>query len=53
MELFDCDFTELPGSGSKMIAVITGEASVQMYPKNGGKRWDTCAGEPLIRCFGG
>ena len=43
----------MPGAGTKFLSVLMGESSCYVYPRNGTKRWDTCAGEALIRSFGG
>ena len=41
------------GAGYKVISVIDGEADCYIYPRNGTKRWDTCAPEALLRCLNG
>lgn len=41
------------GAGYKVISVIDGEADCYIYPRNGTKRWDTCAPEAIIRSLGG
>lgn len=41
------------GAGHKVLCVIEGEADVYIYPRNGTKRWDTCAPEAILRSLGG
>ena len=41
------------GAGYKVISVIDGEADCYIYPRNGTKRWDTCAPEAILRCLNG
>lgn len=41
------------GAGYKVISVIDGEADCYIYPRNGTKRWDTCAPEAIIRSMNG
>ena len=36
-----------------MLAVIDGLADTYIYPRDGTKRWDTCAPEALIRSLDG
>ncbi len=33
--------------------VIEGDSDVYIYPRNGTKRWDTCAPEGILRALGG
>ncbi len=33
--------------------MINGDADTYIYPKNGTKRWDTCAPEAILRALGG
>ena len=41
------------GAGYKVLSVINGESDCYIYPRNGTKRWDTCAPEALLRCLNG
>lgn len=41
------------GAGHKSMMVVTGEASMYVYPKVGMKKWDTCAPEAIIKSLGG
>jgi 3'(2'), 5'-bisphosphate nucleotidase len=41
------------GAGYKILSVIDGNADCYIYPRNGTKRWDTCAPEALIRSLNG
>ena len=41
------------GAGSKVLCVIEGKAECYIYPRNGTKRWDTCAPEAILRSLGG
>lgn len=41
------------GAGHKVLCVIEGDADVYIYPRNGTKRWDTCAPEAILRSLGG
>eukprot|EP00213_Chloropicon_mariensis_P001915 CAMPEP_0197478742 /NCGR_PEP_ID=MMETSP1309-20131121/28865_1 /TAXON_ID=464262 /ORGANISM="Genus nov. species nov., Strain RCC998" /LENGTH=50 /DNA_ID=CAMNT_0043020243 /DNA_START=15 /DNA_END=164 /DNA_ORIENTATION=- len=36
-----------------MLMLIDGEADAWVFPCNGTKRWDTCAGDALIQALGG
>lgn len=45
--------THAGGAGYKVLSVIDGESDCYIYPRNGTKRWDTCAPEALIRCLNG
>lgn len=55
------DLTSIPnselihagGAGYKVLTVIDGTSDCYLYPKDGTKRWDTCAPEALIRCMNG
>jgi 3'(2'), 5'-bisphosphate nucleotidase len=40
-------------SGLKAALVAAGEADLYAHPATLGKRWDTCAGEALVRAAGG
>lgn len=41
------------GSGYKTLCVIDGSVDCYLYPRNGTKRWDTCAVEAVLRSIGG
>lgn len=41
------------GAGHKVLRVIEGDADCYIYPRNGTKRWDTCAPEAILRSMGG
>lgn len=41
------------GAGHKIMMVVEGAADVYIYPRNGTKRWDTCAPEGVLRAIGG
>lgn len=41
------------GAGYKVLCVIDGKADCYLYPRDGTKRWDTCAPEALLRSLGG
>lgn len=47
------EITQRGGSGFKTLQVIFGEAECYLYPREGTKRWDTCAGEAIIKSLGG
>jgi 3'(2'), 5'-bisphosphate nucleotidase len=39
------------GAGYKILSVIEGRADCYLYPRNGTKRWDTCAPEVKKKKF--
>lgn len=41
------------GAGYKFLTVLEGSADCYFYPKDGLKRWDTCAPEALLRSMNG
>lgn len=41
------------GAGYKVIAVVDGKADCYLYPRDGTKRWDTCAPEAILRSLNG
>ena len=41
------------GAGYKVLYVIEGNADCYIYPRNGTKRWDTCAPEAILRSLNG
>jgi len=41
------------GAGNKMLCVAEGVGHCYVNPSRGTKKWDTCAGEALIRALGG
>jgi 3'(2'), 5'-bisphosphate nucleotidase len=41
------------GAGYKVLCVIDGQADCYIYPRNGTKRWDTCAPEAVLRSLNG
>lgn len=41
------------GCGSKIMAVLLGQADLFYYSSSGTHRWDICAGDVLINCLGG
>ena len=41
------------GAGNKMLLVLEGVADAYVYPSIGTKKWDTCAGDAIIRAAGG
>ena len=41
------------GAGNKMLMVLENTVDTYVYPTPGTKRWDTCAGDALIRAAGG
>lgn len=41
------------GAGNKVLMVIEGKADVYVYVTSGTKKWDTCAGEALLKARGG
>ena len=41
------------GAGNKMLLVLEGAADAYVYPSTGTKKWDTCAGDAIIRAAGG
>lgn len=45
--------THAGGAGYKFLAILDGKADVYLYPRDGTKRWDTCAPEALIRALDG
>lgn len=55
------DLTSIPnsqllqfgGAGYKVLSVIDGLADCYIYPRDGTKRWDTCAPEAILRSLGG
>ena len=40
------------GSGRKCLSVLFGETDIYIYIGQKTKKWDTCAGEALLNCFG-
>jgi 3'(2'), 5'-bisphosphate nucleotidase len=55
------DLTSIPnstmiqagGAGYKFLTILDGKADVYVYPRDGTKRWDTCAPEALLRALNG
>jgi 3'-phosphoadenosine 5'-phosphosulfate (PAPS) 3'-phosphatase len=47
------EITQRGGSGFKTLQVVFGEVECYLYPREGTKRWDTCAGEAIIQSLGG
>lgn len=41
------------GAGNKYLKVIEGYADAYLYPSKGTKKWDTCAGEAILKAMGG
>ena len=41
------------GAGNKFLKVIEGHADAYVFPTKGTKKWDTCAGEALLKIMGG
>ena len=41
------------GAGNKVLMVIEGKADAYVYATSGTKKWDTCAGEALLKARGG
>eukprot|EP00035_Acanthoeca_spectabilis_P004492 m.104072 g.104072 ORF g.104072 m.104072 type:complete len:327 (+) comp12600_c0_seq2:180-1160(+) len=41
------------GAGNKVLQLLDGVIDCYLYPVPGTKRWDTCAGEALLRASGG
>lgn len=49
----NCELIQAGGAGYKFITVIEGTADCYFYPKDGLKRWDTCAPEAILRSMNG
>lgn len=41
------------GCGNKVLMVLEGRAEAYIFPSKGTKRWDTCAGDAIVRAAGG
>lgn len=41
------------GAGNKVLMVLEGKADMYVYATSGTKKWDTCAGEALLKARGG
>lgn len=41
------------GAGNKYLKVIEGYADAYFFPSKGTKKWDTCAGEAILKAMGG
>ena len=41
------------GAGNKYLKVIEGHADAYLHPTKGTKKWDTCAGEAILKAMGG
>ena len=41
------------GAGNKYLKVIEGHADAYLYPTKGTKKWDTCAGDAILKAMGG
>ena len=41
------------GCGNKVLMVIEGKADAYVFPSRGTKKWDTCAGDGIVRAAGG
>ena len=41
------------GCGHKTMLVVEGKVDAYVFPSNGTKKWDTCAGDAIIRATGG
>ena len=46
-------FVRSGGSGCKILMVIEGIADAYVFPSNGTKKWDICAGEAILLSLGG
>lgn len=52
-ELGAKELIPLGSAGLKAVAVAEGRADLYVTPYHAGKRWDTCAGDALVRAAGG
>jgi 3'-phosphoadenosine 5'-phosphosulfate (PAPS) 3'-phosphatase len=41
------------GAGNKLAALMANEGDVYLYPREGTSRWDSCAGDAILRAMGG
>ena len=41
------------GAGCKLLKLLEGQADAYIFASHGTCKWDTCAGEALLRCVGG
>lgn len=41
------------GCGNKILMVLEGKVDAYVFPSNGTKKWDTCAGEAIVEAAGG
>lgn len=41
------------GCGHKTLLVVEGRADAYVFPSKGTKKWDTCAGDAIVRAAGG
>ena len=53
LELGAQELIPLGSAGLKAAAVAEGRADLYVAPRWGGKRWDTCAGDAIVRAAGG
>jgi 3'(2'), 5'-bisphosphate nucleotidase len=53
MAIPNAQLLQAGGAGYKTLTVIDGTSDCYLYPKDGCKRWDTCAPEALIRSLNG
>lgn len=49
----NCEIRNSGGCGYKTLSVIEGYSDCYLYPREGTKRWDTCAPEAILRSIGG
>jgi len=47
------DMIRVGGAGNKGVLLVTGEANVYSYPREGTKRWDICAVHAILEALGG
>ena len=41
------------GCGNKVLMVLEGRSDAYVFPSSGTKKWDTCAGDGIVRAAGG
>ena len=47
------EFLKEGGCGNKVLMVLEGKAEAYIFPSRGTKRWDSCAGDGIVRAAGG
>ena len=47
------EIIRMGGCGNKVMMVLEGDADAYVFPSPGTKKWDSCAGDAILRAMGG